>query len=114
MTRPINPSAKLAPNYGEGWDDEQDSILRDYAARGFSRKEAGDLMGRTFMAIKGRSQALGLRFTRDTYGGFIRPYDIALPQENRNRLEDSSARLVRAVAMAIYRGEHLPGASNVQ
>jgi hypothetical protein len=71
-------------------------------------------MGRTFMAIKGRSQALGLRFTRDTYGGFIRPYDIALPQENRNRLEDSSDRLVRAIALSIYRGEHLPEAARVQ
>lgn len=111
MPKSISPSQKLAPNFGEGWNAEQDERLRVLALSGVSRKEAAHIMGRTFMAIKGRSQALGLRFTRDTYGGFVRPYDIALPQENRNRLEDSSARLVRAVAMAIYRGEHLPGAS---
>lgn len=111
MTKPINPSPKLSPSYGDAWDDEQDERLRILALSGLSRKEAADVMGRTFMAIKGRSQALGLRFTRDTYGGLIRPYDIALPQENRNRLEDSSKRLVRAVAGAIHRGEHLPGAS---
>jgi len=111
MTKPINSSRKLSPAYGDAWDDEQDERLRVLALSGFSRKEAADLMGRTFMAIKGRSQALGLRFTRDTYGGFIRPYDIALPQENRTRLEDSSRRLVRAVAGAIQRGEHLPSVS---
>jgi hypothetical protein len=108
MTAPINPARKLLPAYGETWDDEQDERLRVLALSGFSRKEAADLMGRTFMAIKGRSQALGLRFTRDIYGGFLRPYDIALPQENRSRLEDSSRRLVRAVAGAIQRGENLP------
>jgi hypothetical protein len=108
MTAPINPARKLSPAYGEIWDDEQDERLRVLALSGFSRKEAADLMGRTHMAIKGRSQALGLRFTRDTYGGFLRPYDIALPQENRSRLEDSSKRLVRAVAGAIQRGENLP------
>jgi len=109
--KPINPSPKLSPNYGDAWDDEKDDLLRDYAARGYSRKEAAEAMGRTFLAIKGRSQALGLRFTRDSDGGLVRPYDIALPQENRNRLEDSSARLVKALAVAIYRGEHLPRAS---
>lgn len=109
--KPINPSPKLAPNYGDGWDDFQDERLRNCAAGGLSRKEAAVLLGRTVLAIKGRAQALGLRFTRDTYGGLIRPYDIALPAENRNRLEDSSDRLVKAVALSIYRGEHLPGAS---
>ena len=108
MTTPINPARKLSPAHGETWDDEQDERLRVLALSGFSRKEAADLMGRTHIAIKGRSQALGLRFTRDTYGGFLRPYDIALPQENRSRLEESSRRLVRAVAGAIQRGENLP------
>jgi len=108
MTAPINPARKLAPNYGDGWDHEQDERLRVLAFSGFSRKEAADLLGRTHMAIKGRSQALGLHFRRDTYGGFLRPYDIALPQENRSRLEESSRRLVRAVAGAIQRGENLP------
>ena len=112
MTKPINPSPKLSPAYGDAWNDEQDERLRVLALSGLSRKEAAELMGRTFMAIKGRSQALGLRFTRDTYGGFIRPYDIALPAENRARLEDSDRRMIRAVALAISRGEHLPGASN--
>lgn len=108
--KPQNPSPKLAPNYGEGWDDEQDERLRVLALNGYSRKEAAGIMGRTFMSIKGRSQTLGLRFTRDNYGGLIRPYDIALPAEDRKRLEDSSARLVKAVAMSIYRGDHLPEA----
>ena len=108
MTAPINPARKLLPAYGEAWDDEQDERLRVLAFSGFSRKEAADLLGRTHMAIKGRSQALGLHFRRDTYGGFLRPYDIALPQENRSRLEESSRRLVRAVAGAIQRGENLP------
>lgn len=106
--KPQIPPRKLAPNYGDGWDDEQDERLRVLALSGFSRKEAADLMGRTHMAIKGRSQALGLHFRRDTYGGFLRPYDIALPQENRSRLGESSRRLVRAVAGAIQRGENLP------
>jgi len=82
-------------------------LLRSMAMSGLSRREAAEILGRTYMAIRGRSQALGLRFMRDTYGGLVRPYDIALPQENRGRLEDSSERLVRAVARSISRGEHL-------
>ena len=108
--KPHNPSPKLAPHYGDGWNDEQDERLRVMALTGYSRKEAASLMGRSPMSIKGRSQALGLRFTRDSYGGLIRPYDIALPFEDRKRLEDSSARLVKAVALSIHRGEHLPRA----
>ena len=115
MTKPLFPSAPLSPNYGEGWDDLQDERLRDCAAGGLSRKEAGLLLGRTETAIKGRAQALGLRFLRDTYGGLVRPYDIQLPQENRNRLEDSNHRLLFALAKAISRGDHLSKrASGVQ
>lgn len=111
MTKPINPSPKLSPAYGDAWDDEQDERLRVCAMSGLSRKETADLMGRTFMAIKGRSQALGLRFTRDNYGGLARPYDIALPNELRHKLEDSNKRMVRALALAISRGDHLPRAT---
>ena len=109
--KPINPSPKLAPNYGEGWDTEQDDTLTSLAARGFSRKEAAVRMGRTYMAIKGRSQALGLRFLRDTDAALLRAYDIQSFKENRATMEASDRRMIRALAEAIYRGDHLPGAS---
>ena len=111
MTNPLNPSPKLAPNYGEGWDAEQDDALASLAARGFSRKEAAVRMGRTYMAIKGRSQALGLRFIRDTDAAPLRAYDSHAFQEMRATMEASDRRMVRALAEAIYRGDHLPGAS---
>lgn len=107
MTKPLYPAAKLAPNYGDEWDEHQDERLRDCALGGLSRKEAALLLGRTVTAIKGRSQALGLRFTRDTYGGSLRPYDIRLPNEARAEMEERDNRMVQALALAIYRGEHL-------
>lgn len=111
MTKPINPSPKLSPAFGEPWDNNQDDILRGYAAGGFSRREAAVRMGRTFMSIKGRSQALGLRFLRDTDSALLRGYDNQAFQEKRAVMEASDRRMVRALAEAIYRGDHLPGAS---
>ncbi len=108
MTKPINPSAKLAPKYGEQWDAEQDERLRAMALSGVSRREAAELLGRTYMAIRGRSQALGLRFIRDSYGGLVRPYDVVTPSAYRDRLEDSNRRMLRALALAIHNGQHLP------
>jgi len=115
MTKPINPSPKLAPNFGEGWNEEHDETLASLAARGFSRKEAAVRMGRTFMAIKGRSQVLGLRFLRDSDAGLLRTYDSHAFQEKRGVMEASDRRMVRALAEAIYRGDHLSkGVSHVE
>lgn len=110
MTNPLNPSPKLSPAYGEPWGPVQDETLASLAARGFSRKEAAKVMGRTYMAIKGRSQVLGLRFIRDTDAAPLRAYDSHAFQEKRATMEASDRRMVRALAEAIYRGDHLPGA----
>lgn len=106
--KPQNPPPKLAPNYGDGWDDVQDQRLRDCAAGGWSRKEAAALMGRTPLAIKGRAQALNLRFIRDSYGRLVRPYDNQAFQEGRAAFEAADRRMVRALAEAFQRGDHLP------
>jgi hypothetical protein len=95
-------------SYGEPWSDGQKEAVRDLALQGLSRSEIGLRIGRTRDSVSKVGTELGVRFARDSYGGTRGP-DRAY-SEDRKELEERSKRLVRAVAGAIYRGEHLPGA----
>lgn len=99
-------------SYGEAWDDEKDRQLTKYAFEGYSRAEIAKITGRTPDAIKKRGQRLNLRFTRDTYGGSYRPQTDRTLFEGRKEQEERDRTFIRALAVAIYRGDHLPGASN--
>jgi hypothetical protein len=86
------------------WDDEQDEALRDLAKH-YSRKEIAQRMHRTPMGVQSRCKALGIRLIRDE-PSIRRQYDRC-HVERRALQEEDDRRFVRALALAIYRGDHL-------
>lgn len=94
------------------WTDEQDQLLKSLASSGMTRKQIAPVLDRTPMGIQGRCQTLGIKIRLDTYGGDSpRHYDLPYVGK-RDEQEARDRRFIRALAEAIYRGDHLPGASN--
>jgi len=100
-------------SYGEPWDDERDQQLLGLVRSGHTRAEIAAITGRTKEAIKARGQLLNLRFTRDTFGGTHKTTYDRPTYEGRKEQESRDRSFIRALAVAMYRGDHLPGASNV-
>lgn len=109
MTRPINPSRAISANYCQPWSEEDKEALRGYV-RWMTRAEIGRALGRTPLSVQGQCKKLGLRLIRDDLG--MRRHYEKPHVEGRKAAEENDTRFVRALALAIYRGEHLPGASN--
>lgn len=97
------------PAMGEPWTQERDDELRKLARHGYSRREIGLRVGRTTDAIRKRGDDLGLRFVRDQYGSG-RVDNEPLKFEARADQVERDRAFIRALAQAIYRGDHLPGA----
>lgn len=110
MTKPINPSRPLSERYCQPWSLDEDGALREMVGY-LSRADIGKRLGRTPLAVQGRCKHLGLRLIRDDLGQ--RRFYTPTVVENRAKAEENDMRFVRALAAAIYRGDHLPGASNV-
>lgn len=95
----------VPPACHKPWDEDHDTVLIDLS-RYYSRKEIAERMGRTPMGIQARCQKLGIRLIRDDMSR-KREYEPCA-YEKRAQQEENDRRFVRALALAIYRGEHLP------
>lgn len=96
---------------GLPWGEESIAELKALADSGLSRREIGLRVGRTTEAIRKAGNDHGVRFRRDTYGGTARGPE-QMHHDRRAELVERDRRMIRALAEAIYRGDHLPGASN--
>lgn len=109
------PVTTLPPACNVIWTESDDFALSEYAAQGRSRKEIAELLGRTVMGIQGRCQKMGIHLRRDAYGGAMAPRDYERSHnETRAHQEARDRRFVRALALSLSRGEHLPGDTNAQ
>lgn len=106
---PSNVIGLAASQCGLPWDDAQDAELTQLASEGLSRKEIALKMGRTPTSIQSRCRVLGVHIRRDVFGGAlsIRQYERC-GYEKRADQEARDRRFIRALAVAIYNGEHLP------
>lgn len=94
---------------GLPWGEESIAELRQLAEEGLSRREAGIRIGRTTESVRKAGNEFGVRFRRDTYGGTCGPEQMH--HDKRAEMVENDRRMIRALALAIYRGDHLPGAS---
>lgn len=101
-------------SHGEPWTEEKDRELTEFARMSYSRAQISKMTGRSIDAITTRATLLGVRFTRDTYGGSHKASYDRPTYEKRKEQEERDRGFIRALAAAIYRGDHLPGASNVR
>jgi hypothetical protein len=93
---------------GLPWCEESVAELKQLAELGLSRREIGLRVGRTTESVRKAGNDHGVRFRRDAYGGTQGPEQM--PYDKRAEMVECDRRMIRALAMAIYRGEHLPGA----
>ena len=100
-------------SHGEPWTDQKDRELTEFARMSYSRAQISKMTGRSIDAITTRATLLGVRFTRDTYGGSHKASYDRPAYEKRKEQERRDRDFIRALAVAMYRGDHLPGASNV-
>lgn len=94
---------------GQPWGEESVTELKQLAEAGLSRREIGVRVGRTTESVRKAGDDHGVRFRRDTYGGARGPEQI--PHDKRAEMVERDRRMIRALAEAIYRGDHLPRAS---
>ena len=95
----------------------QDNTIRKMKKLGFTAKEIGEKLDRSEWSIRDRAADLGTPWRKElgtsilmnsTANGFDHERDA----EAKQRLGD--ARLVRALALAIQAGEHLPAGTPVE
>lgn len=108
LERGIRRSSEGLVHSSLPWGPEAEEELRQLAYSGMSRTEIGERLGRTKQAIGKQCCRMGLKLPRDTYGGSYKTTYDAVPWEERKTQEERDRRMIRALAEAIYRGEHLP------
>jgi hypothetical protein len=109
VTRQEAHAANPVFAYGEPWTEDTMSEVRALALQGLSRREVGLRIGRTADSVGKMGTALGIRFARDVYGGQRGPEQPFA--EKRAEMVERDRRMIRALALAIYNGDHLPRAS---
>jgi hypothetical protein len=90
---------------GLPWSGDAISELRALADCGLSRREVGIRIGRSTESVRKAGNEYGVRFRRDTYGGTRGPEQM--PHDKRAEMIERDRRMIRALAEAIYRGDHL-------
>jgi hypothetical protein len=89
----------------------QDNTIRKMKKRGFTPEEIGEKLGRTPWSIRSRAEDLGTPWRKEpgtsvlmnsTANGLDHERDAEAKQREGDK------RLVRALALAIQAGEHLP------
>ena len=97
--------------HGQGvwWTDEKLATVCRMHAEGKTSAECGEAVGRSSEAVRKRGRALGLSWIDRMPGANT---NITAPSLNEKQAEEAlrqgDARLVRALALAIQRGDHLP------
>lgn len=90
---------------GLPWGEDAVAEIKRLADQGLSRREIGLRVGRSTESIRKAGNDHGIRFRRDTFGGSRGPEQI--PHDKRSEMIERDRRMVRALAEAIYRGDHL-------
>ncbi len=105
---------QLFPAFGSPWSKDDDETLVALIMAGRSRAEAAKIMGRTIYSVITRCQLLDLKVSRDhSIGTGYRPEYHVTPCDDRRLATQRDKRFVKALALAIKRGDHLPaGKSN--
>lgn len=99
------PTPKTKPC---GFSEAQDAMIRKLHSEGLASAEVGDAVGKSSEAVRKRGRALGLCWKdRQRRTGLT----FTIPSLNEKQVEEAQrendARLVRALAQAFMRGDHL-------
>lgn len=97
------------------WTGEQIETLRKMHRAGCVAAEIGEAVGKSSVAVRHQGKRLGLKWTATKRKNKSWHPKIGESEAvTEKKLRDGDARLLRALALAFKRGDHLPAASHPQ
>ena len=97
------------------WTGEQTATLRRMHKEGFVAAEIGEAVNKSADAVRLQGKRMGLKWTtRARKSKAWHPTASESEAGAEKRLREGDAKLMRAIAQAIVRGDHLPRANHPQ